>query len=78
MLIYGRAFEKSKGPGFPFKNNRNRTWKAGIYNFKLLPLAGADEVYNNSSGASYSYNAINKEFITYNNTYAAKVKAVWI
>ena len=78
MPVYGRAFDHSKGIGTPFSGVGKGTWEAGIYDFKELPLPGAVETFDNKSGASYSYDSMNEELISYDTVEAARRKAAWI
>lgn len=78
MPIYGRSFEATEGLGKPFNGVGGGTWEAGVYDFKVLPLSGAAEVYDNTTGSSYSYDASKQELISYDNVLVAKQKAAWI
>ena len=78
MPVYGRSFENTQGLGFPFSGVGNGTWEVGVYDFKTLPLPGTSEVFDDNSGASYTYNAAKGEFISYDNVAAARKKAAWI
>lgn len=78
MPVYGRAFGHSNGIGTPFRGVGKGTWEAGIYDFKALPLPGASETFDNKSGASYSYDSIKRELISYDNIETARRKAAWI
>ncbi|KAH6675982.1 glycoside hydrolase superfamily [Halenospora varia] len=78
MPIYGQSFEATDGLGKPFYGIGSGTWEAGAYDFKALPLGGATEFYDNTTGSSYSYDAGSKELISYDNVPVAKQKASWI
>jgi chitinase len=73
-----RAFNHSKGIRTPFSGVGNSTWDASICNFKALPLPRASDTLDNKSGASYSYDNIIEELISYNNIEVANMKAIWI
>lgn len=78
MPIYGRSFEATDGLGKSFYGVGTGTWEAGAYDYKALPLIGAVEHYDNSTGSSYSYDPIKRELISYDNVAVAKQKAAWI
>ncbi|KAH8674392.1 glycoside hydrolase superfamily [Tricladium varicosporioides] len=78
MPIYGQSFEATDGLGKPFHGVGPGTWEAGTYDFKALPLSGATEFYDNTTGSSYSYDARSKELISYDNMPVAKQKAAFI
>ncbi|CAD6446243.1 f915f03b-3603-4ccf-9fb2-dd5b65dd2f7b [Sclerotinia trifoliorum] len=54
------------------------TWASGVYDYKVLPLAGATEVYDKKIGASYSWDTSKGEIISYDNPMVAIQKAEWI
>jgi len=78
MPLYGRAFENTDGLGEPYQGVGQGTWEAGVYDFKVLPLAGAEEHYDAESGASYSYDPVKRQLVTYDTVDMAKRKSDWI
>ncbi|TGO56043.1 hypothetical protein BCON_0083g00360 [Botryotinia convoluta] len=78
MPIYGRSFEKTNGIGQSFQGVGQGTWESGVYDYKVLPLLGATEVYDESIGASYSWDTSKKEIISYDNPLVAVQKGKWI
>jgi len=78
MPIYGRSFEATNGLGKPYTGVGSGTWEPGVYDFKVLPLAGAREIYDNETGSSYSYDTNKEELVSYDNIAVAKQKAAWI
>ena len=78
MPIYGRSFEATEGLGKSFNGVGAGTWEAGAYDFKALPLSGAVEFYDNTTGSSYSYDAGKQELISYDTVIVSKQKAAWI
>ena len=78
MPIYGRAFENTDGPGKQFSGTCPGTWEAGVYDFKKLPLAGSNEVYDREVGATYSYEPAARVMVSYDTVEMAKEKAEWI
>ncbi|CCD42654.1 glycoside hydrolase family 18 protein, partial sequence [Botrytis cinerea T4] len=78
MPIYGRSFEKTNGIGQSFQGVGQGTWESGVYDYKVLPLLGATEVYDESIGASYSWDISKREIISYDNPLVAVQKGKWI
>ena len=75
MPIYGRSFTATTGLGASFGGVGQGTWEKGVYDFKALPLVGAEEIYDESVGASYSWDAEKQELVSYDNAASARQKA---
>ncbi|KAI1003198.1 Endochitinase [Podosphaera aphanis] len=78
MPLYGRAFENTDGPGKSYSGIGEGTWERGVYDYKVLPLMGSEEKYDGDAGATYSYDPVKKEMVSYDNTQMAMEKAGWI
>lgn len=78
MPLYGRAFEETNGPGHPFKGVGQGSWENGIWDYKALPLAGAQEHYDRQLVAASCYDAQRKVFVTYESTDSARAKSHYI
>ncbi|CAG8517824.1 8556_t:CDS:2 [Diversispora eburnea] len=64
--MYGRAFENTEGIGAKFNGIGSGSFEPGIYDYKVLPRdENSKEIYIEQLGASYSYNPVTKELITY-------------
>ncbi|KAB5542602.1 family 18 glycosyl hydrolase [Coniochaeta sp. 2T2.1] len=78
MPLYGRAFENTEGPGTPYTGVGAGTWEQGVYDYKALPLEGAQEHDDHELGASYCYHPEKKLMVTYDTVAMAKRKAQYI
>ncbi|SPN99219.1 probable endochitinase class V precursor [Cephalotrichum gorgonifer] len=78
MPLYGRAFENTDGPGTPYQGVGQGTWEQGVYDYKQLPLAGAQEVNDSQIGASYCFNPTSRTFVSYDTVPIAREKAEFI
>ncbi|TLS30102.1 hypothetical protein PpBr36_03845 [Pyricularia pennisetigena] len=78
MPLYGRAFENTDGPGAPFQGVGQGTWEQGVYDYKALPLPGAEERFDEEAGATYSYDPVTRHMVTYDTVPLARRKAEFI
>ncbi|KAG9077319.1 hypothetical protein FRC06_008983, partial [Ceratobasidium sp. 370] len=78
MPLYGRAFEQTNGIRQPFNGIGTGTWEAGVYDYKALPIAGAQVVENLALGSSYSYDSSKKELVSYDTPNIIRQKAAYI
>jgi chitinase len=78
MPLYGRAFEQTAGIRQPFTGIGTGTWEAGVYDYKALPIAGAQVIENATLGASYSYDSSKKELVSYDTPNIIRQKAAYI
>lgn len=78
MPLYGRAFENTEGPGKPFSGVGQGTWEGGVYDYKALPLEGAQELEDPEAGASYCYHPERRVMVSYDTPRMARRKAEYI
>nr|ABV57861.1 chitinase [Clonostachys rosea] len=65
MPIYGRAFVGTDGPGKPYSTIGEGSWESGIWDYKVLPKAGATVITDSAAGATYSYDSSSRTMISY-------------
>jgi chitinase len=78
MPLYGRAFGNTDGLGMPYVGIDGGSWENGVYDYKKLPLEGAQELYDDEAGATYCYDPVKKVLVTYDTVAMARSKAEWI
>lgn len=78
MPLYGRAFENTDGLGKPFSGVGEGSWENGVYDYKALPLPGAQEKFDEDARATYSYDPARRHLVTYDTPSMAREKAEWI
>jgi chitinase len=78
MPLYGRAFENTDGPGCSFSGIGEGTWEQGVYDYKKLPLPGADEIDDSGIGASWCYDRNKRAMVSYDTVNVARRKADFI
>ncbi|KAE8138146.1 glycoside hydrolase superfamily [Aspergillus pseudotamarii] len=65
MPLYGRSFINTAGLGQPYVDVGTGMGDAGIWQYKVLPLANAKVVELPMTGASYSYDEKTKMYVSY-------------
>ncbi|KZP01560.1 glycoside hydrolase family 18 protein [Calocera viscosa TUFC12733] len=76
--IYGRSFENTNGLNDPYSGIGQGTWEAGVWDYRDLPLLGAQVVEDLTTVSSYSYDSKKKELISYDTPNIVQAKAKYI
>lgn len=76
MPLYGRAFQKTRGPGHKFQGTGEGSWEGGVWDYKALPKAGS-EVHEDLGGvgASWSFDAGSGEMVSFDTVKMVERKA---
>lgn len=78
LPLYGRAFQSTAGPGTPYSGTGEGSWENGIWDYKVLPRAGAIEHEDKAIGASWSYDQNSRVMVSYDTPSIAATKASYI
>ncbi|KAL2173711.1 glycoside hydrolase family 18 protein [Thermothelomyces heterothallicus CBS 202.75] len=78
MPIYGRSFEATDGLGKPFTGVGQGSWESGVWDYKVLPRAGATVQYDEEAGATYSYDPATRELISFDTVDMVKKKVDYV
>jgi chitinase len=78
MPLYGRSFDGTVGLGQSYSTVGQGSWENGVWDYKVLPKAGAVEYCNTEAAATYSYDSATQEMISYDTPAMATMKAQYI
>lgn len=78
MPLYGRAFQRTDGMGKLFHGVGEGSFEKGIWDYKVLPQAGAVEQMDQQAGASYSWDGAKKIIVSYDTLAMSNAKVDYI
>ncbi|KAK5652866.1 hypothetical protein OQA88_9532 [Cercophora sp. LCS_1] len=78
MPIYGRSFANTDGLGKGFSGLGGGSWENGVYDYKVLPLPGAVAGFDERAGATYSYDAARREWVSFDTVEMVQRKVEWL
>ncbi|KAG8165266.1 hypothetical protein KVR01_005541 [Diaporthe batatas] len=78
MPLYGRSFEATGGIGQTYTGVGSGSWENGVWDYKVLPKAGATVITDQAAGATYSYDSGSKELITYDTPAMVSTKVAYL
>ncbi|KFY59720.1 hypothetical protein V497_04123 [Pseudogymnoascus sp. VKM F-4516 (FW-969)] len=76
--LYGRSFAATEGMGQKFSGVGGGSWENGVWDYKVLPKAGATVKMDDDAKARYSYDPASKELISFDTVEDAKTKAEYV
>ncbi|RUP42908.1 glycosyl hydrolases family 18-domain-containing protein, partial [Jimgerdemannia flammicorona] len=77
LPMYGRGFCNTSGIGHPFSDTPQGSWEKGVYDYKALPQPGAQEHFDDQLVASWSYDSVKRELVTYDTVEVVSRKAAY-
>ncbi|KAA1474260.1 hypothetical protein DENSPDRAFT_840836 [Dentipellis sp. KUC8613] len=76
--LYGRSFLNTNGPGTPFSGLGQGSWEQGVYDYRTLPLPGAQVQHDARALASWSYDPSSREMVSFDDAQVGAWKGEWI
>ena len=77
--FYSRGFANTDGLGKPSSGVvSDKSWEAGVLDYKDLPVAGANEMWDDVCKAGYSYDPVKRELNSYDTVRSIQEKCKYI
>jgi chitinase len=76
--VYGRSFLNTKGLGHSYSGLGQGTWEAGVYDYRTLPLPGSNVHIDAKAVASWSYDPVKHEMISFDSEDVVRMKGEYI
>lgn len=78
LPLYGRSFLNTNGPGHPYSGLGQGTWESGVYDYRALPLPGSTVHVDEKLVASWTYDPIKRELVSFDSEEVARIKGKYI
>ncbi|KAL9628715.1 MAG: hypothetical protein Q9164_007166, partial [Protoblastenia rupestris] len=78
MPLYGRSFQHTDGLGNPSYGVDKGSWQPGVWDYKVLPPAGAVENIDQQANASYSWDISKRIVVSYDTLAISNAKVDYI
>lgn len=78
LPIYGRGFAQTSGLTKSFSGGGSGSWEPGIYDYKVLPLAGCRPLWEPVANASFCYDSSKRILISYDTPTSISYKLQWV
>ena len=78
MPLYGREFRQTDGMGKAFHDIGEGSFEKGVWDYKVLPQAGAVEQMDQNVGASNSWDGAKRIIVSYDNLAMSNIKVDYI
>ncbi|KAJ3349382.1 hypothetical protein HDU83_000610 [Entophlyctis luteolus] len=77
--FYSRAFANTDGLGHPSSGvSPDKSWEAGVVDYKSLPVAGAQEFWDSAAQATYSYDPAKRVLSSYDSVESIRAKCKFV
>ena len=76
--LFGRSFLNTKGPGKSHSGVGHGSWESGIYDYRALPLPGSTVHVLKKEVASFTYDPVKKEMVSFDSEEVARMKGEYI
>ncbi|KAF8867788.1 glycoside hydrolase, partial [Infundibulicybe gibba] len=76
--LYGRSYAGTNGMGEPFTGSGTSTWEPGVCDYRVLPLPGSVVANDDPAIASWEYDGVLRELVSYDDPHVATLKGEYI